>query len=377
LIGHRTTTAWVLDNSVSATIDTLTDYDLRVVIENDTDVTLYANGVTQVTHSFAQSVTDGEVGLGTRSAISRFDDLLVQQYTPSPPPPPGTLPLQEDFEDGLADFFQVQAGAWDSSTGEYSVVPTVGQDGISTLLIGDPLPSDLELQTTINADPGSLNYLSNAFVIFDYQGATDFKFAGAYAGSDEWLIGHRTTTAWVLDNSVSATIDTLTDYDLRVVIENDTDVTLYTNGVSQVTHSFAQSVTDGEVGLGTRSAISRFDDLLVAAYVQAQTQAQTLSFAVRASSQPSMMADPSAVFVRRLPEAVVDSIFDNSSTLLDPLSLVDLGVRRRVVENQRLVVLADLFNEDLGSTDQVFEEYESVLPDRWVWALEINRSPLH
>jgi hypothetical protein len=161
------------------------------------------------------------------------------------------------------------------------------------------------------------------------------------------------------------------------VIENDTDVTLYANGVSQVTHSFAQSVTDGEVGLGTRSAISRFDDLLVAAYVQAQTQAQTLTFAVRASSQPSMMADPSAVFVRRLPEAVVDSIFDNSSTLLDPLSLVDLGVRRRVVENQRLVVLADLFKEDLGSTDQVFEEYENVLPDRWGWALEINRSPLH
>jgi hypothetical protein len=111
--------------------------------------------------------------------------------------------------------------------------------------------------------------------------------------------------------------------------------------------------------------------------VQAQTQAQTLPFAVSASSQHSMEADPSAVFVMRLPEAVVDSIFDNSSTLLDPLSLVDLGVRRRVVENQRFVVLADLFNEDLGSTDQVFEEYESVLPDRWVWALEINRSPLH
>jgi hypothetical protein len=370
LIGHRTASGWVLGSKVSSTINTFTDYDLRVVIENDTDVTLFANGVQQVTHSFSGSLTDGEVGLGTRNAISRFDDLLVQQYTPPPPPPSGTLPIQDDFEDGQADFFQVRAGTWDTSTGEYSVLPTVGQDAISTLLIDDPLPTELELQTTINADPGTSNFLSNAFVIFDYQGPTDFKFAGSYVGANKWLIGHRTASDWVLKNSALATVNTLTDYDLRVVIENDSYVTLYANGVQQVTHSFSGSLTDGEVGLGTRNAISRFDDLLVVAYVEVQIQAQAPSFEVITAPPPPMPADPSAVVAWRLPEAAVDSIFGKSSTRLDLVSLLGQGVRRRAAMDQRVAIFADVSQENIESTEHVFGEYEGVLSDRWGVRLE-------
>jgi hypothetical protein len=250
------------------------------------------------------------------------------------------------------------------------VVPTVGQDAISTLLIEDPLPTDLELQTTINADPGTSNFLSNAFVIFDYQGPTDFKFAGAYVGANKWLIGHRTASAWVMLNSAASTINTLTDYDLRVVIENDSYVTLYANGVQQVTHSFSESLTDGEVGLGTRNAISRFDDLLVAAYVEVQIQVQAPSFEVITAPPPPLAADASAVDAWRLPEAVVDSIFGKSSTSLDPVSPLDRGVRRRTAVDQRLAIFADVSQESIESFEQAFEEYEGVLPGRWGVHLE-------
>lgn len=116
------------------------------------------------------------MGLATWNAVARFDDVSVQQYTPPPPPPSGTLPLLEDFEDGQADFFESRIGLWSVSDGLYHATP--GEDAISTLRLSDPLPVDLDLRTVVNADAVSGNLYSNAYVVFDYQSNTDFKFAG-------------------------------------------------------------------------------------------------------------------------------------------------------------------------------------------------------
>jgi hypothetical protein len=143
---------------------------------------------------------------------------------------------------------------------------------------------------------------------------------------------------------------------------------LYANGVQRVTHSFSGSLTDGEVGLGTRNAISRFDDLLVAAYVEVQIQAP--SFEVITAPPPPIATYPSAVDVLRLPETVIDSIFGKSSTSLDPVSPLDRGVRRRTAVDQRLAIFADVSQESIESFEQAFEEYEGVLPGRWGVHLE-------
>jgi hypothetical protein len=110
-------------------------------------------------------------------------------------------------------------------------------------------------------------YLSNAMLIFDYQSATDFKFAGAYVGANRWLVGHRTASGWIEDATFGQTINALADYQLQLVVEGGHQVTLFVDGVSKITRMFSDDVTDGDVGVGTRNALSRFDDFAVREHV--------------------------------------------------------------------------------------------------------------
>ena len=92
---------------------------------------------------------------------------------------------------------KLRSGSWTVAAGRYGVVPEIDADGVSTLRIADPLPADSKSQPCMNADDVTTGRLSNGLVIFDYQSPTDFKFAGAYVGSNRWLIGHRTSSLWV------------------------------------------------------------------------------------------------------------------------------------------------------------------------------------
>ena len=39
----------------------------------------------------------------------------------------------------------------------------------------------------------------NGFILFNYQSATSFDFAGFFAGSHQWVIGHRNSSDWISD----------------------------------------------------------------------------------------------------------------------------------------------------------------------------------
>jgi subtilisin family serine protease len=264
LIGHRDSTGWVTDSVKSATIDPLTDYHLRLVVDGGNHVTLYVNDVGQLERTFASSIVDGAVGLGTRNADARFDDLLVQPFTNIPPTSGGaTLPLSEDFEDGVADDFVVQIGTATVNSGLYQVVAATSGDGISTIGFADTLPSDLEVLARINVDPGSSIRYSNGLILFDYQNPTDFKFAGAYVGGNQWVIGHRNTSGWFTDATTSAVIDPQTDYDVRVVLDGTGKVTLFADDVERTSFTWSGPLTDGTVGVGTWNAVCRFDNIIV------------------------------------------------------------------------------------------------------------------
>ncbi|KAA5540912.1 S8 family serine peptidase [Roseiconus nitratireducens] len=265
VIGHRTS-QWITDASAGASIDVGTDYELSVVIEGDHQVTLLVDGVPQTSHTFSDSLTDGDLGFGTWNAVASYDDVSVQSYVAPPPPPPppaGTLPVAEDFSDGVADYFQPQVGDWAINAGRY--VGTPAGDAVSTLALDAPLPSDLEFQATVNIQPPSGGLYQNGLLVFDYQSPTDFKFAGAYAGTNQWVIGHR-TSQWVTDAFAGSTVNVGVDYDLRLVIEGGNQVTLWVGETPQVTYSFAESVTDGDIGLGTWNAVAKYDQIVVQAY---------------------------------------------------------------------------------------------------------------
>ena len=265
LIGHRDSTGWVTDSYVGVRVDALTDYHLRVTLETDGTATLFVDGTERVWHTFSESLTDGEVGVGTYDALARFDDFSVASHPKTP------LPFAEDFSDGDAEFIEGRSGQWNVTDNRFEVIPDPGLDGVSTLLL-QPLPTDFEVEAVINADPAALGRLTNAFVIFDYHGPHDFNFAGAYVGSDQWLIGHRTSQQWVVDAAVNAAIEVMTDYDVCARVTNDTHVALYVDGVVVVSHTYGDSLSDGDLGVGTQNSVSRFDNVAARAIAAPQAQ---------------------------------------------------------------------------------------------------------
>jgi hypothetical protein len=267
IIGHRSASGWIadaqIDTSIGAPIDALTDYSLRVTIVDDSIVTLHANGAPQLTCSYASSVTDGQLGLGTRNSVSRFDDLAVRRLISDDDASMGVLPLSESFDDKAAEHFDPRFGTWLLTDDSYQVCPEISGDGISTLFLGEELPDDLEIAVTLNADECIPQRFSNGFVVFDYQSATDFKYAGAFLHRDEWAIGHRTAEGWVDDVLVSAPLDAFTDYDVRVEIEDGSEVSLFHGDALVASHTFTDPVTDGALGLGSYNSVTRFDDFSV------------------------------------------------------------------------------------------------------------------
>ena len=99
---------------------------------------------------------------------------------PPPPPIPASLPMFEDVADGAADFLRPQVGTWSAGSGEYHAT-AIGQNhdlfAVSTVDLADPLPANVDVQATVNADAGLVqflgivlsNHLENGYLAFDYQ----------------------------------------------------------------------------------------------------------------------------------------------------------------------------------------------------------------
>ncbi|MEX0711849.1 MAG: S8 family peptidase [Pirellulales bacterium] len=281
LIGRRTASGWLEDAKLSETIQADRDYDLKVLLDETGRATLFVDGAAKLGHTFTDSLSDGAVGLATRNALAKFDNVSVREHVPPPPPPSGTLPIQEDFNDDLADFFLVRSGTWQASSGRYHASPISGGDAVSTLRIADALPADLEMRATIHANAPTGSLLSNALLVFDYQGPTDFKFAGAYEGANRWLIGRRTASGWLEDAKLNEAIDPVRDYRLTLRIENGTRVTLIVDGATKLSFTYGDTLIDGSLGLATRNAVSHFDDVAVE-----QTETAGTAQAVMLFSQP-------------------------------------------------------------------------------------------
>src|SRR5207244_4389267 len=87
----------------------------------------------------------------------------------------------------------VAAGTWSVGGAAYQNSTTVG-DSVSLFDLNTWLPSYYEVSSTLKVTKGGS--LNNGYIIFDYQSATDFKYAGIDIGSNQLKIGQRTATGW-------------------------------------------------------------------------------------------------------------------------------------------------------------------------------------
>ncbi len=232
---------------------------------------------------------DGELGL-----VVQRDHGLWQDQTGGPTDPqPGNVPggrrdvlRSADFNNGQAQGFFIDSGAWNVSNGRLQIAPEVlGGDAASVFYVDDYLPSYFEMVATINAGKPTAGLKSNAYLIFDYQSPIDFKFAGINISLDKLQMGHRDADGWHVDVQTPIQLKPDTDYEVLLAL-NGTVATLLVDRSEVFSHTYAPRVDDGFtyglnaglVGIGAENSQARIDNVQVQVLPPEFTFAYTENF---------------------------------------------------------------------------------------------------
>ena len=140
------------------------------------------------------------------------------------------------------------------------------------MYLDQTLPTYYELLASVEFQAPTAGWSGNAYLIFDYFSPTDFKFAGIDSGTNKVVVGHRTASGWVVDQTgiVQGSVHSGTWYDLMVVV-NGLVVTVYVNGSAKLTYQYAPRWIDGSpyglnmglVGLGSNNSRGQFQNFTV------------------------------------------------------------------------------------------------------------------
>ncbi len=164
--------------------------------------------------------------------------------------------------------FAADSGTWWLEDGALAIAPTnLLEDAVSVYHLENQLPGYFELSALISADKNKHNYVSNGYLIFDYQGPDDFKFAGINQKTDKIQVGHRDATGWHVDEQGNMRLRADRAYNILVAI-NGTSVTVRVDGTNFLHHTFdprvvlgmPQGLNMGMIGIGANNSISRIDN---------------------------------------------------------------------------------------------------------------------
>jgi hypothetical protein len=200
-----------------------------------------------------------------------------------------------NFNDNQAQGFAPDSGTWTVTGGRYQVSPTVlGGDAVSVFYVDSYLPSYFEMLATINAAKPKAGSNANAYVIFDYQSPTDFKFAGINVSTNQLEIGHRNASGWIVDTQTPfpGSVKSETDYNILLSI-NGTVATITVNNTRTLSFAFAPRVdiygishglSHGMVGLGAQNATAQIDNVSVQIVPPVTTLNKTVDFSAGTTS---------------------------------------------------------------------------------------------
>ena len=185
--------------------------------------------------------------------------------------------------------FFIDSGTWTITQGAYQVEPEfLGGDAVSVLLVDAFVPSYFEVLATVSAGKPTAGYKSNAYVIFDYQSETDFKFAGINVSTNKLEIGHRNESGWIVDKQGAVTGSLRADTNYNIFISfNGSAVIMVVDNTYTMTFTFAPRVDyfgiahglhDGMVGLGANNSKAKIDNVIVQKLQPAMTLSRTVDF---------------------------------------------------------------------------------------------------
>ncbi|MEZ6044113.1 MAG: hypothetical protein R3C11_00720 [Planctomycetaceae bacterium] len=256
-------------DDVGQTIKVNTAYQLHLTIEGD-HVQLRVNGLLVTEATFANGIHNGTIGVAADNAVTRFDNLMVDKHVSTGSDQP--LPYFENFNDGVADnIYYNNPLVWgfadygpnkvfraNTSGGNGNAIAYVSPDNAA----GNPLTISADIRSNQISNGGH-----NAFIIFDYKNANDFKYAGFYPNQNEWVIGHYqgnwSNKLAVLDwDNEGKDILTNQFYHLDVKLDGSV-ATLYADGVQLVSYNFGTNITHNAIGFATANAFTWFDNLRI------------------------------------------------------------------------------------------------------------------
>ncbi|MFH1776667.1 MAG: RHS repeat-associated core domain-containing protein [Candidatus Omnitrophota bacterium] len=156
---------------------------------------------------------------------------------------------------------------WEETAGDWQIdnnrlfMPNAETDAIiiySSQQIANPVIETTTYLETVGNKKGS-------YIIFSYQNANDFYYAGIEGISDLWVIGHYQNGAYNDLVTLNEPIEKLIDYKLKVSVQNNT-VTLESLEDNIWTEKVAycfNTLPPGKVGLSVEKSRTRFDDFKV------------------------------------------------------------------------------------------------------------------
>jgi|GEM_PF-4808594 len=165
-----------------------------------------------------------------------------------------------DFDDGVAEDFNVVSGVWTIVNDRYVSNNRNGRS-LVTARIGVALPVNTELSSVIRFVRTD-GYQSNGGLVFDYQNALNFKYILGSVEDRRWTMGEVVNGNDRALTTKNATLSQTQDYEVAVVIEGAT-VTLFVDKVETITWTFSGNLNTGALGLtGVRSK-AQFDDIVI------------------------------------------------------------------------------------------------------------------
>ena len=241
--------------------------------------------------AFRNGEPEGELG------VVRQKDFAWQTQTGAPADPQaGNIPggkrdvlRTANFNSGTADGFAPDSGTWSVTGGRYQVAPeALGGDAASVFFVDRYIPTYFEMTATIRAVKPTAGYKANAYLIFDYQSPTDFKFAGVNVSTNKLEMGYRDASGWnvVVQKPYTTALKADTDYNVFLALNGNT-ATLIVNNRVTLTYTFAPRtdadgftyfLQEGMVGLGANNAKGQIDNVTVQRIPPEVTLDRTVDF---------------------------------------------------------------------------------------------------
>ena len=249
-IGHYNG-AWVVDNWTNQNLKPDVDYVVLLSV-NGTTATL-TQGTVSVAFTFAaridslgvkHAINDGIVGIATRGGTrAQIDDVVVQA-------PPGTTTLDKTVDFGATSaasglFFNNAANAmpalgnWITTSGGRFEGTAASVTAPAVNLMGYTITPGALIDLTTTLRTGG-----QGGIVFDYQGASYYKFVTLSADSRQLLIGHVTGSGTVIDKTYAMSVSAGTDYVLGVKVRSSL-VNVSINGAVVLSNVFNETLTVG------------------------------------------------------------------------------------------------------------------------------------